>query len=311
MAPANWYYDSDTDDFVCDDCDLSFYRKSQLMRHLGDAHWYCSSCDQTFGSMEARRRHWANASAHRGQFCNLCDCLIPAYEDMATDESERHWPCQGCDLIFATEGGHNRHGQQDHPWCHTHKRAFRSQANYEAHMRSSAHVGRRQPCPFGCGHNFADRSSVAQHLEAGTCSSGVTRAMVDQFLRTHDRNRFITTGPPRQLIGGPEPVTRYIATERSYSHSRGAYVCVLCQSAFTPLRGLNAHLASPRHTYAGASGASGDKAYKCPNSACGRKLATLSGVVQHAESGSCGVLQVRGMTRALDTVLGDMRRLTL
>lgn len=91
-----------------------------------------TACDQTFGSMEARRRHWANASAHRGQFCNLCDCLIPAYEDMATHESERHWPCQGCDLIFATEGGHNRHGQQDHPWCHTHKRAFRSQANYEA-----------------------------------------------------------------------------------------------------------------------------------------------------------------------------------
>lgn len=34
MAPANWYYDSDTDDFVCDDCNFSFYHKSQLMRHL-------------------------------------------------------------------------------------------------------------------------------------------------------------------------------------------------------------------------------------------------------------------------------------
>lgn len=42
MAPANWYYDSDTDDFVCDDCDFSFYHKSQLVRHLSDDHWYCS-----------------------------------------------------------------------------------------------------------------------------------------------------------------------------------------------------------------------------------------------------------------------------
>lgn len=88
-------------------------------------------------------------------------------------------------------------------------------------------------------------------------------------------------------------------------------MCVLCQGGFTTLRGLNAHLASPRHAYAGANGTSGEKAYKCPNSACGRKFATLSGVVQHAESGSCGVLQMRGMSRALDDVLGDMRRLTL
>lgn len=42
MAPANWYYDSNSDDFVCDDCNFSFYHKSQLMRHLSDNHWYCS-----------------------------------------------------------------------------------------------------------------------------------------------------------------------------------------------------------------------------------------------------------------------------
>lgn len=135
--------------------------------------------------------------------------------------------------------------------------------------------------------------------------------MIDQFLRSHDRDHFITTGAPRKMLGGPEPLTQYIATEKSYDHSRGAYVCVLCQGGFTTLRGLNAHLASPRHAYAGASSAGGEKPYKCPILACGKQFATLSAVVQHAESGSCGVLQVRGMTRALDDDLGDMRRLTL
>ncbi|TKA54633.1 hypothetical protein B0A53_03040 [Rhodotorula sp. CCFEE 5036] len=280
MALANWYYDSGSGDWVCDDCDESFSRKGQLMKHLREDHWYCQTCDQTFGTMQARRQHWTNASTHAGRFCYVCDFLIPGNKDMDAHEEERHWFCQGCDLEFATKEARDCHGQEDHPWCYVHERAFHTQANYEAHMRSEAHVGRNQPCPFRCGGISSVRTTAT-----ASCTS--------------------------EVIGGSEALTQYIATEKSYHHSRGAYVCVLCQGGFTTLRGLNAHLASPRHAYAGANGASGEKPYKCPNSACGKEFATLSGVVQHAESGACGVLQVRGMSRALDDVLGDMRRLSL
>ena len=75
------------------------------------------------------------------------------------------------------------------------------------HMRSEAHVGRNQPCPFRCGGMFTDRSAVAQHLEADACASGVTRAMIDEFLRTHDRDRFMHLGSDRRL-GSADAVHR-------------------------------------------------------------------------------------------------------
>ncbi|GAA5980165.1 hypothetical protein JCM10908_001557 [Rhodotorula pacifica] len=312
MPPANWCYDNDLERWVCDDCEWTFDEKSDVLEHLEDDHWYCRPCDYIYNSEESRRQHWANASKHAGDYCSFCESLVSPGDTMEEHDEAMHWPCRGCEQVFDSSEACARHGQDSHPWCSVHKRAFLSQANYEAHLRSAAHVGRTQPCPFRCGGTFTDRSAVAQHLEGGACSSGVTRAKIDKFLRSYDQSRFITTGRPQNLIGGPEPVTKYIATEKSWNASRNAYVCVLCNGSFGTLRGLNAHLASPRHTYAGVNGSGeGEKPYKCPNTACGKKFSTLSGVVQHAESGSCGVLQVRGMTSALDGVLGGMRRLTL
>lgn len=179
-------------------------------------------------------------------------------------------------------------------------------------MHSAEHVGRNQPCPFQCGRMFPDRSAVALHLEAGSCSSGVTRAMIDNFMRTHDQQRLVTAAQP-MLIEGPasnsQTCTMY-ATERSYDHRRQAYVCVLCNNTFKALRSLNAHLSSPRHAYTDVDDANRQKLYKCPNKACNRPFTTLSGVIQHAEYGDCGVLQVRGMNRALDQVLGQTRMIT-
>ena len=163
-----------------------------------------------------------------------------------------------------------------------------------------------------CGRMFPDRSAVALHLEAGSCSSGVTRAMIDNFMRTHDQQRLVTAAQP-MLIEGPasnsQTCTMY-ATERSYDHRRQAYVCVLCNNTFKALRSLNAHLSSPRHAYTDVDDANRQKLYKCPNKACNRPFTTLSGVIQHAEYGGCGVLQVRGMNRALDQVLGQTRMIT-
>lgn len=131
--------------------------------------------------MEARRRHWANAGAHSGQFCTLCDCLIPSYEDLATHQSERHWPCQGCNLVFAAEEARDRHGQQDHPWCHTHRRAFRSQANYEAVSR----IEGRDYRGCGCADSETEKSSWIAHALfcARRASSAMPVRLWPQFRR--------------------------------------------------------------------------------------------------------------------------------
>ncbi|GAA5971292.1 hypothetical protein JCM11641_008297 [Rhodosporidiobolus odoratus] len=92
----------------------------------------------------------------------------------------------------------------------------------------------------------------------------------------------------------------------------GRYRCVLCNNTFTDLRGLNQHLLSPRHSYGnGAAPGSEDKLYKCPNVACAKKFATLSGLVQHAEAGGCGVMRIRGVQQTFDSVMGGMKRLAL
>lgn len=102
---------------------------------------------------------------------------------------------------------------------------------------------------------------------------------------------------------------KYVATKDSYSQSRKPDVCGLCLSAFRTVRGLNEHLLSPRHNHPGA--ATGEKPYKCPNTACGKQYPTLSAVMQHVKSDVCQVLCLHGMDLALNRVLGDLRLLKL
>ncbi|GAA5860440.1 hypothetical protein JCM3774_000421 [Rhodotorula dairenensis] len=290
----------------CNDCSRAFDYRDELDDHLEFDHFGCLSCDLIFNSPAARRSHWANSRAHA--FCTLCDTFLDSQADLNNHKQVEHSCCQSCGTFFATENGCHEHARQAHPnlYCPSHRRFFMAPANFNAHMHSAEHVSRNQPCPFQCGRKFVDRSAVALHLESGACRSGVTRAMIDNFMRTHDQQRLVTASQP-MLIEGPAPTSTIYATERSYDTYRQAYVCVLCNGTFKTLRSLNAHLASPRHAYAGTGDASGGKLYKCPNKACVKPFATLSGVIQHAEYGGCGVLQVRGMNRALDQILGQTR----
>lgn len=177
------------------------------------------------------------------------------------------------------------------------------------HMRSAEHVGLHFPCPgANCGRKFRNRGDLTAHWEQGTCPSDINRTTIDYFIRANDKNRMITSGPPRQLLTDAASPIVYLATERSYSWTRQAYVCALCRSEHRTLHSLNQHLASPRHTHAGVG--DGLKPYKCPAATCGRHFLTLSAVIRHAEQGVCPVLQSPPMSRALDDAFGGMRQLT-
>ncbi|KAG9313887.1 hypothetical protein JVU11DRAFT_4655 [Chiua virens] len=128
--------------------------------------------------------------------------------------------------------------------------------------------------------------------------SGATRAMIDRWVRVQDQGNVITV--PRQLLTNGEDTPRYIATERSWNGS--AYECVLCHSTFRELVDLNRHLASPRHQ---------EKIYRCPMSSCLARFNTLSGLCQHVESESCGVLRFRMVREGMDSLLNDMHRLRI
>lgn len=148
------------------------------------------------------------------------------------------------------------------------------------------------------------------HLEAGSCPSGWTRQKIDYKMRSLEAARPVMTSSQR-LITGPTSQTRssWVATEDSYNYNERAYECFFCHRLFNSLAGLNQHLTSPRHAYATETGRDGEKLYKCPMDTCRRKFSTLSGLVQHAEQGGCGVLQLR-LQKALDGLTTRMKTLT-
>ena len=146
------------------------------------------------------------------------------------------------------------------------------------------------------------------HWESGGCRSGATRQAVDRYAIDADSGRVITD-VTRLISYGDSTYARrdsgvqdQWATEDSWNG--GAYECVLCHREFRTLGALNAHLRSPAHA---------DRIYTCPDvfGGCGVQFTTLSGLVQHVESGCCGVRRFHRQVNALmDTFTGGMRSLT-
>ena len=188
------------------------------------------------------------------------------------------------------------------------KRLFQSEANLNSHLRSNIHMPRTIVCPGrGCGKSFTSHANLILHLESGTCPSGATRQILDRTVIQIDCSRIITDG--RRLIQNGDgsystrgsEVHETWATQASWNGR--AYECVLCHKTFRQLPALNAHLKSPAHA---------DKIYKCSPTlnGCGTQFSTLSGLVQHIESGACGVQKFRKqVTDVMDQLTNKMRML--
>jgi hypothetical protein len=90
-----------------------------------------------------------------------------------------------------------------------------------------------------------------------------------------------------------------IATERAWNGQ--AYECYLCTRQFASLHALNNHIKSPVHE---------QNLYRCPKLSCRREYKALSGLVQHVESESCGVMRfgmVQGQARSgIQNMVGRM-----
>lgn len=86
-----------------------------------------------------------------------------------------------------------------------------------------------------------------------------------------------------------------IATERSWNGY--SYECCLCPRTFGSLQALNNHLKSPAHE---------QNLYRCPGRGCGREYKLLSGLVQHVESESCGLMKFAAVQQQAKTGIENM-----
>ncbi|KIP01430.1 hypothetical protein PHLGIDRAFT_123352 [Phlebiopsis gigantea 11061_1 CR5-6] len=171
------------------------------------------------------------------------------------------------------------HSRQKYFYCVPYKRLFSSQSNLARHLRSSIHQPRANVCPerdYSCG--FVLNAHLIAYWESGTCRSDAMRQSVDSFAAYGGR-------------GAAHRVRQRLAYELYHRELR-------------LLSALNAHLRSPAYA---------ERVYDCPSVfvGCGVQFTTLSGLMQHVESGSCGVQRFqRQVDSPMDTLTSGMRRLT-
>ena len=140
---------------------------------------------------------------------------------------------------------------------------------------------------------FTNLTGVCLHLESGACTSGINRQKIDQYCREVDPNHVFTK---KQIGWYDNSPSTALATSAAWDGNW--YRCYLCQRGFGALRALNQHLGSPVHQ---------QKIYHCPRPQCQREYVTLSGLVNHLESESCGAFRFGNSSSGL----GFVKQLTI
>lgn len=248
----------------------------EAVRHKDDYHHYCMPCDRLFPHSNGLRNHLDTAAIHTYQARSTQ--VVPSYTTLAI-ATPPEFSCRSCNQAFNT---------------------FRQ---LEQHRLSEHRDIKNHTCPF-CASRHASLSAVTAHVESGACPSGANRHCVDErIIRA-------TTGSssggvakaivPRGAIA-PGPPTIYQATEKS-RNMYGRYECYFCPNMdFPTLKQLNQHLESPKHSKRTPG------MYKCPR--CQTVTQTLSGLIQHAEMGNCGVRRDVRVQGALEGLTQGMKQL--
>jgi len=247
--------------------------------------YYCYPCNRPFVNEHSYNQHINNSAAHQDE------------SSSSSEEEEPEFECDGCNSFFHTERTRDKHHAVAHAdrFCVPCERMFMNAHNLMQHMHSKIHSSLK--CPF-CKSDYATASAVTIHLESGTCTSGLTRQKINELVRILDRGNVITR--PMITMPGYDCVET-LATFRAWNGY--GYECYLCNRVFDALNSLNQHLKSPAHE---------ESMYRCPKTSCGKHFKLLSGLVQHVESESCGVMrftQVQAQAqKGIQNMVGRMIR---
>lgn len=286
----------------CRDCNRNFTTKTALTHHWRDSskHSYCEDCDELFDDDDELEEHWFKSSSHF--YCQECDEHFDDDDELEDHLEDNHFYCSTCSQVsltvdrdvrshstlrtqlFTTEDGLHQHNSRKHWYCASCRRLFQTENNLHTHLRSSAHQPRRLRCPGSrCKASFITEAGLVLHCESGACRSGVTRRAVDRVVTSVDRGNIITD-PTKMIEALNAPITEIWATSQSWNGK--AFECILCHREFTDLTRLNQHLHSPAHE---------NTKYLCPPAwnGCKTQFKTLSGLMQHVESETCGVAKFK------------------
>ncbi|XP_061627624.1 zinc finger protein 239-like [Phyllopteryx taeniolatus] len=142
----------------CPDCDMSFFRASELGRHqrthTGEKPFQCSDCCITFASSENLRRHMRSHTGERPYVCITCSKGFYSRQDLnihfLIHSGEKPHLCPVCGKGFAQLGNMKEHKKN-------------------VHVRSGKYVCNK------CGATFTRYKSLNMHQRVHTLSLPAVR----------------------------------------------------------------------------------------------------------------------------------------
>ncbi|KAG8773195.1 hypothetical protein FRC20_002364 [Serendipita sp. 405] len=261
----------------------------------------CKKCNRSFGAAKDLACHIRDSPNHRG-----------AKPTPSKKAQKITWPCKKCGKSFA------------------------SQSAMQQHIKSPFHAQKSAHCPH-CQKKFKTASGVAHHLEHhfGNCrvSNVVRQWDTSGLISTQSYTSYTPTARIEAvsdlessgsnskhgslaLVKSQRPqqqqqqqkqqqqikVLATIATEKAWNHRLGAYLCPFpsCGRIYASLDSLNSHLRSPCHREGGAK-------FFCPK--CQRKFFIVSALIQHVESGACGLSTYQGVKQVYSGLHDTFKRL--
>ena len=176
----------------------------------------------------------------------------------------------------------------------------------------------KYPClDTRCYRSFKTASALLQHLDSGTCISGINRHIVNDATISSDHNSLITN---HALRGISHPsTTQLLLTDGTKTRRTpdAALSCPLCMKTFKSPKSLHSHMTSPIHdskiyhcptTTATAKNAAGETVV-APDNHANRRFVTLGALAQHLESRGCATLAGPGrFNSAMNEVQSKLRQ---
>lgn len=311
--------------FICKHCGRKFPQLQPLYDHQKSTqHCYCRECDRHFVSSEALRQH-SSSAIHATQF-HCCDCdrdfvheqaliqhLADKYHNPRAKSSIQtsltsSWVCGDCDREFRDEKRLQQHRSSviHAPLCNIKcigsnrcTQVFTSPSACLHHLESGA-------CPSNLTAeklHMAIQSSdthqlitkVGIHEDAALMRIDVSEEMsaTESTILTPVSDNHDSGPPWPSDIGSPSgiltPSSQSISEDLSIATTLSCPLCPTRRRVFNSFNALQDHLSSPAHS---------PKVFHCPvflipnenrGKASGllRNFSTLSGLMQHLESGAC------------------------
>ncbi|KAG0635819.1 hypothetical protein HOY80DRAFT_1024830 [Tuber brumale] len=278
----------DDDELKCEKCDTKFLSEEALHRHMlkgkgkskngAEKHFYCGKCRLDFNNEEGLKAHMVESSKH--VFCRECSLEFQTPEELDLHCKQVHdlelasdHRCPGCGTLFNAISGISQHIESGQCQGQLSPGEFRELINYENNPLAKKHL----PANILAGSTTTHiwRAGILPQRVKASLALTSSGSKPDE-LAPKDFVSVIDYSLPTK----PESQQPFETLRNCWNDIVKAYVCPRprCGRKFNNISALKAHLQSVTHD---------KKAFRCPT--CVECFVSSSGLLQHAESGACGV----------------------